>query len=194
MKRKIAAVLLIIAVGFAIFFVIGLFQPSRPVKVTSTNILRVTPGMPLEEVFNILGRPYGISCLHGIHNIGCVSPNPRLDQAVNQTTDVRKLVRSFIESQKSCCEGNKRELAEFNNITLVYTERGLFFSYPMLWVHLDTSFRVKDVYAKEYEGGFFGDDPGIYGFGWATDSTGIKLDYTRTEKWMNEEKFYRCFQ
>jgi hypothetical protein len=65
----------------------------------------------------------------------------------------------------------------------------------MLWVHLDTTFRVSHIYAKEYEGGVLGfDDTSIYCFGWAMDSAHTKWDYTRTKKWINKEKFYSCFK
>ena len=148
----------------------------------------------MDRVFNILGQPFSITGLHGIHKIGCANPNPMLDEEINGNMDIKKLVHDFISNQKCCCDGNKEDIEGFDNITLVYTKRGILVSYPMLWVHLDTSFKVNNVYAKEYEGGLLGDDPGIYGFGWAMDSTYTKRDYTKTDKWMNEEKFYRCFK
>jgi len=177
-----------------ILIIVNLFSPSLPDNVNSENILKITPGMTMNQVFNILGRPFSITGLHGIHKIGCSNPNPMLDAEINENTDIKNLVQDFITSQKYCCAGNKEDNEEFDYITLVYTKRGFFVSYPMLWVHLDTSFRVNNVYAKEYEGGPFGDDLGIYGYGWAMDSTHSKWDYTKTEKWMDKEKFYRCFQ
>jgi hypothetical protein len=194
MKRKILGVFLIIGLILAVLFIINFFSPSLPTKVKSDNILKIVPGMPVENVFNILGRPFSITALYGIHQIGCVNPNPNLNEILNKNTDIKKLVHDFISNQKYCCDGNKRDLEEFDNITLVYTKRGILFSYPMLWVHLDTSFRVNNVYAKEYEGWLLGDDPGIYSFGWAMDSTYTKWDYTKTCKSMNKEKFYRCFK
>ncbi len=194
MKRIILGVFLIIGLTFVVLLIINFFVPSLPDKVKSDNILKIVPGMPVENVFNILGRPLSITALNGIHNEGCANPNPSLDESINKNTDIKKLVHDFISNQKYCCDGNKRDLEEFDDITLVYTKRGILFSYPMLWVHLDTSLKVNNVFAKEYEGGFLGDDPGIYGFGWAKDSTYTKWDYTKTDKWMNEEKFYRCFK
>jgi hypothetical protein len=194
MKRKIFGVFLIIGLTIVVIFIIDFFAPSLPDKVKSDNILKIVPGMPVENVFSILGRPFSITALNGIHKIGCADPNPSLNESINENTDIKKLVHDFISNQKYCCDGNKRDLKEFNNVTLVYTKRGILFSYPMLWVNLDTSFKVNNVYAKEYEGGLLGDDPGIYGFGWAMDSTYTKWDYTKTDKWMNEEKFYRCFK
>lgn len=150
--------------------------------------------MTIDQVFSILGRPFSVTGLNGIHKIGCSNPRPMLDEDVNENTDIKKLVHDFISNQKYCCDGNKEDIRGFDKITLVYSKRGLFFSYPMLWVHLDTFFRVNNVYAKEYEGGLFGDDQSIYGYGWAMDSTYTKWDYSKTDKWMNKEKFYRCFK
>lgn len=150
--------------------------------------------MPMDHVFDILGRPFSIAGLHGIHKMGCRNPNPKLDIDINKDTDIKKSVHDFISKQKYCCDGNKSHLEEFDNITLVYTKRGFLFSYPMLWVHLDTSFKVNNVYAKKYEGGLRGDDPGIYGFGWAMDSTNTKHENTKTYYWINKEKFNHCFQ
>ena len=193
MKRKIFGVFLIIALTLTGFYTFDFFSPALPDKVKSDNILKITPGMTMDHVFRILGRPFRVTGLHGIHKMECSNPNPMLDEDINENTDIKKLVHDFIRNQKYCCDGNKDDLEGFDNITLVYTKKGLFFSYPMLWVHLDTSFRVNNVYAKEYEGGLLGDDPGIYGYGWAMDSTLTKWDYSKTDKWMNKETFYRCF-
>lgn len=194
MKRKTLVVFLIIGLILAIFYTIDFFSPGLPDKVKSDNILKITPGMTMDQVFNILGRPFTVTGLHGIHKIGCSNPNSMLDEDINENTDIKILVRDVISNQKYCCDGNKEDIEGFDNITLVYTERGMLFCYPMLWVHLDTSFKVNNVYAKEYEGGLLGDDPAIYGFGWAMDSTYTKWDYTKTDKWMNKEKFFRCFK
>jgi hypothetical protein len=193
-KRKIFGVFLIIELTLVVLFIIDFFVPRLPDKVKSDNILKIVPGMPIENVFNILGRPFSINALNGIHTIVCANPNRILDESIHKNTDIKKVVHDFISNQKYCCDGNKRDLEEFDNITLVYTKRGILFSYPMLWVHLDTSFKVNNVFAKEYEGGLWGDDPGIYGFAWAMDSTYTKWDDTKTDKWMNKEKFYHCFK
>jgi len=193
MKRKLLGIFLLIALSWTIIQVINFFNPSLPAKVTSDNILKVTPGMTLEQVCEILGRPLTVEALNGIHKIGCSKMNPTLDTTINSKTDIRQLVFDFIEKQKYCCEGNKEDVEQFNCITLVYTKSGFLASYPMLWVHLDRSFKVNNIYAKEY-GSFLGDDPGIYGFGWAMDSTYTKVDYSKTDKWVNEKKFFRCFK
>jgi len=150
--------------------------------------------MTMNQVFDVLGKPYSISGLRGVHDMGCRNPNPGLNLDINEGSDIRKLVNDFISNQKFCCDGNKRDLEEFNFITLVYTRRGFLVSYPMLWVHLDQSYKVDNIFAKEYEGGPLGNDPGIYFFGFAMDSAYITRDYTKTYRWMNKEKFYRCFQ
>lgn len=193
MKRKLLGLLVLFILLVSLYYIMGFFNPSLPTKLTSANILKIKPGMTLEQVLNTLGRPLSIEALNGVHNIGCNNSNSTLNQSVNNKTDIRKLVNDFISIQKFCCEGNKKDIQQFDNITLVYTTEGFLSSYSMLWVHLDKSFKVNNVYAKEYEGGFFGDDPGIYGLGWAKDSTGTKYNQTKTNKWINKEKFYRCF-
>lgn len=194
MKIKIVGVFLIIGLTLTVPIIINLSAPSLPDIVKGDNILKIVPGMPVENVFNILGRPFSITALHGIHTMGCANPNPILDVSIHKNTDIKKVVHDFISNQKYCCEGNKRDLEDIDNITLVYTKRGILFSYPMLWVHLDTSYKVHNVFAKEYEGGLLGDDPGIYSFGWAMDSTYTKWDNKKTDKWINKEKFFRCFK
>lgn len=61
-----------------------------------------------------------------------------------------------------CCEGNKQDLAN-KRVTLVYSKRKEFSKhYPMLWVHLDSSFKVENVFAKQYDGYLGFDDACIY--------------------------------
>ena len=194
MKRIFFDTFILSGFAFSIYYVFNFFIANLPTNITSNNILRITPGMTLEQVTIILGRPLSVKALIGIHNNECCNPNPTLDQGVNNDTDIEKLVNNFISSQTYCCEGNKDEISQLNQITLVYTHRGFLSSYPMLWVHLDKSFRVNNVFAKEYEGGIFGDDPGIYSLGWGTDSSGTKYNHAKTVKWMNKERFYRCFK
>lgn len=194
MKRKWLVVFVIFCLVFIIFGVNDFFLLSLPTKVTSDNILKITPGMTLEQVYNILGRPLKVHALHGIHNIGCANPHPTLKENISNKTDIRILVNDFLSKQKYCCEGNKRDIEQLDDVTLIYTKEGLLSSYPMLWVHLDRSFKVNGIYAKEYEAGLLGDDPSIYSFYWATDSICTKYNYTKTDKWINKEKFYSCFK
>jgi hypothetical protein len=197
MKRKLLVgfvVFLLFCLVFIIFVVNDFFLLSLPTKVTSDNILKITPGMTLEQVYNILGRPLKVNVLNGIHNISCANPHPTLNENISNKTDIRILVNDFISKQKNCCEGRKRDIEQLDDITLVYTKEGFLSSYPMLWVHLDRSFKVYGIYAKEYEAGLLGDDPSIYSFYWAMDSTCTKYNYTKTDKWINKEKFYRCFK
>jgi hypothetical protein len=81
---------------------INLFTPSQSRKVTSINILKINPGMELGEVFNILGSPYSVNALNGIHEISCANPNSSLDILVNKNTDIKNAVRDFITHQNYC--------------------------------------------------------------------------------------------
>jgi hypothetical protein len=193
MKKTLFGISLLIVVFLVMFFAENFFNPNHPPKVTADNILKITPGMTLEQVSEIIGTPLRVKALYGMHKIGCSKVNPVLDAAVNTKTDIRKLVFYFMENQGYCCEANKEDVENFNHIYLVYTKPRILGSYPMLWVRLDTNFRVDNIYAKEYEGLFFGNDPCIYSLAWAVDSN-RKFNYYKTYNTMDKEKFFRCFR
>ncbi|RYD75297.1 MAG: outer membrane protein assembly factor BamE [Sphingobacteriales bacterium] len=187
-KARLLISLVLVLSTISIIFYFS--QTELPEKVTSANIRKVAPGMSLEQVIQILGTPLKVKTLYGEH-INCKASNPSLDVEINKNTDIRKLVKDFIEKQKYCCDGNKEDI-EQRSITLQYTRERIFITHPMLWIHLDSSYKVINVYAKRYEGGIFGDDPGIYVYGWEmdlADSTHIKYDYNKTKYWINETKF-----
>ena len=146
-------------------------------NITGDKIKAIKKGMTLEQVVAILGRPYSINSLNGLHDISCKTPKPRLEIDINNQTNIKAEVEKIYNDTNYCCEGNKEDLQD-KYVTLTYT-RPVNFSkhYPMLWVHLDSTYRVSNVYAKQYDGLFGLDDPCIY-------SDGV----------MDENKFNNCFK
>ena len=129
---------------------------------SSTEIRQIQIGMHLEDVQEILGKPYQITSLAGLHELTCKRQNPRLIEDIDSKSDIKKLVNQKFSETDYCCEGNKEDL-ENKRVTLVYTKRQEFSRhYPMLWVHLDSNFQVENVFAKQYDGFLGLDDPCIY--------------------------------
>jgi hypothetical protein len=129
---------------------------------SATDIRQIEVGMSLEEVQKILGQPYEITSLAGLHELTCTRQKSKLKATINPNSDIRQLVDQKFSEADFCCDGNKEDLAN-KRVTLVYTARKEFSKhYPMLWIHLDGNFHVESVYAKQYDGfpGF--DDPCIY--------------------------------
>lgn len=147
-----------------ILFYVNITRVSKDLSgnFTEKEIRQVKIGMTIEQVVDILGRPYEINSLAGLHNIGCINPNPMLEVSVNQQTNMRQVVDTTFSKTDFCCEGNRDDLSE-KRATLVFTRNvKALGSYPMLWIHLDKDFRVREVYAKSYDGYFGIDDHTIY--------------------------------
>jgi hypothetical protein len=193
MMRKLALIILLAIFILGIYLVADFFFPGLPSKVKSDNILKITPGMTLNQLTELMGMPLRVTALQGLHNNDCSHPNSMLDEPVYFNSDIQKLVLDFIANQSFCCEGNRQDIDQLGP-TLVYTKEGFFASYPMLWVSLDQTFRVIGVYAKEYHGGLFGNDPGIFSWNVVNDSCYSHYDVCHQKIWMNEESFYRCFK
>ena len=129
---------------------------------SSKDIKKIKLGMKLQEVEMILGRPYEINSLAGLHHYTCSKPKHMLSENVSEKTDIIKIVNNKFSETDYCCEGNKDDL-EIKRVTLVYSKRKEFSkSYPMLWVHLDSGFQVESVFAKRYDGLLGMEDPCIY--------------------------------
>jgi hypothetical protein len=144
--------------------------------VNGEKIEQVKVGMTLEQVIHILGRPVKINSNRGMHKIGCKNPRPWLNAEISEETDIRKEVDKIYNDTNYCCEGNRTDLQD-KFVTLTYSKPVLFtFYYPMLWVHLDRNFKVKNVYAKQYDGILGFDDECIY-------CDGV----------INQKKFSNCF-
>jgi hypothetical protein len=193
---KLKTIMFTAIIGFVLILIYTniFYNPILPHKVNADNILKIKPGMSLEQVCKILGKPLKIEGLYGSHDISCSKPNYLLIDEVDSKTDIKKIINDFIINKNYCCVTYKKDVQKFNKITLVYTKEGIFNAFPMLWVHIDKSYNVNSIYAKEYEEGFIGDDVEIYSycFVWVFDST--CLDKTKTEKLINKEKFFRNFK
>jgi hypothetical protein len=163
--------------------------------ITGTKIKKIEIGMALEQVISILGKPYGIEMFDGQHDFSCKNPN-FLEIKINKNTDIVYIVDSFFNNT-SCCntyEEDKQRLGK--SVTLTYTKRPYFFkslfvSYPMLWVHLDSNYRVCSVYAKRYE---FIDDICIYSLSRAMNSISLEEIQGEINLFINEELFNKCFE
>lgn len=153
----------------AVFLVIGFVSINFSIDkrelsgdFTSTEIRRIKIGMTLEEVQEILGQPFQITSLAGLHELTCRNPNEGLIIDINLNSNIREIVNQYFSETDYCCNGNKDDLAN-KRVTLEYTKRIEFSRhYPMLWVHLDKNLRVESVFAKQYDGFLGLDDPCIY--------------------------------
>lgn len=143
------------------FFVVYFYIPKKEVSgdFTSNDIRKVKVGMTLEEVQNILGQPFEVTSGTAIHKMTCKKPKRTLKQSLSSNSNIRNIVNEKFSETDFCCEAYKNNLENKKSSTLVYTKRISPWMYPMLWVHLDDSFKVSSVYAKEYKGF---DDSGIY--------------------------------
>ncbi|MBI9069070.1 MAG: hypothetical protein JEZ09_17365 [Salinivirgaceae bacterium] len=126
------------------------------------DIRRIQLGLSIEQLETLLGKPYYIKSLHGLHRHDCQNPNPMLYASIDPQTDIRITVNEFFGDTNYCCSGNKRE-KEIKCVSLFYTKPVKFSkSYPMFWVNLDSNFRVNSVFVRKYDGllGFKG--PYVY--------------------------------
>ncbi len=184
-------------VGLILLFILGInllgTRADLPNGVKGDKIKLIQPGWTLEQVVATLGRPYKIDASQGLHNIGCPNAKPRLDIDINNATDIRQVVNVFYSDTNFCCEGNKEDL-QTKAVTLTYTRPvRLSKHYPMLWIHLDSSFKVYSVYAKQYDGLLGLDDPSIYGMSWTFDATTM-TNKNEIESYIDETKFNDCFK
>jgi len=130
-----------------------------------TDIEKVYVGMPLDSVFLVLGWPYEFSSNLGCHDLTCRHPRDVSDIKMTNETNIVHIIDSIYQSTNYCCKANNISMNDIGkNVTLTYTKRpaflmSIFKSYPMLWVHLDSVYRVRSVYAKYYYGA---DDKCIY--------------------------------
>lgn len=149
-------------------------------NITVNDIEKVKTGMTLEQVEHILGRPYKIESLAGLHVLNCPNPKPMLTEEIKIKSDIRQIVEATFSDTNYCCEGNKEDL-QTKRVTLTYSKPVMLSKYyPMLWVHLDSNYRVYHVYAKRYAGGIM---PG--------ESTIYSLD--REDEYIIENLFYSTF-
>jgi len=162
MKFKTIILILIIIGIVSISINFSIDKKDLAGKFTSTEIRQIKIGMSLEEVQQTIGAPYKITSLAGLHELNCKGQNERLICDINPGSDIRQIINTRFTQTDYCCDGNKEDLSH-KRVTLVYTKRVEFSRhYPMLWVHLDSSFKVNNVFAKQYDGYLGINDPCIY--------------------------------
>ncbi len=135
-----------------------------------SDIEKIHIGMPLDSVVLELGQPYAFSSDLGCHDLTCKNPRVVSDIKMTKGTDVVHYVDSIYQDTNYCCEANRENMRNIEkHVTLDYTEEPSFlksifnspmFTYPMLWIHLDSNYRVSEVYAKYYGKGW--DEKCIY--------------------------------
>ena len=161
--------------------------------ITGDKIKEIKTGMTLEDVVSILGMPYEIDCADRMHNVTCKNPRIEREISVNENTDIIHIVDGIYNDTNYCCDAYKESMQRVGKeVTLTYTKspallRG-FVIYTMLWVHLDSNYCVRSVYAKRYEGpeGFC-----IYSSSKKSDETILE---GKQEAFINEELFNKCFK
>lgn len=125
-------------------------------------IKQIEIGMELGSVIELLGLPYRVEALHGIHSLGCTKPQPHLDQEVHTQAQILGLVEGTFNSAVHCCDGNAHE-KKTKRYSLVYSRmpdpEGIS---PMLWVHMDEHDHVYKVYARLLSHVAWIEDKGIY--------------------------------
>ena len=162
---------------------------------TGNEIKQIEMRMTLEQVISILGKPYEIDYSTRHHSLTCKNPRFELGISVNETTDIIHVVDSIYNDTNYCCDAYEETKIRFGKeVTLIYTNRScllksLFVSYPMLWVHLDSSYCVNSVFAKLYP-----DDICIYSLSWKTDKTTLEEIPGEVDLFINEELFNKCFK
>ncbi|MCL2040522.1 MAG: hypothetical protein FWG84_00600 [Bacteroidales bacterium] len=191
MTRCFYLLIISIILCFVLVFNILGYRSNIANGITGTEIKKIKMGMTLEEVISILGKPYEISTLAGLHNLDCKNPKPNLEMDVDESTDIVHIVDSIFNDTNYCCEGNEEDIQRGKRVTLTYTKPVRFSKYyPMLWIHLDSTYRVWNVFAKRYA---FLDDLCIYSLSWKNDETTLEEIPGEINLIINEEIFSKCF-
>jgi len=182
--------LTIIILPFVVLCSSCVCKPKIANGITGDKIKEIKMGMPLEEVISILGKPYEIENFDGSHDFSCKNPK-LLEMNVDENTDIIHIVDNFFNTT-SCCEAYEESKLRFGKrIKLTYTKKGIFeffFIYPMLWVHLDSNYCVRNVFAKLF------DDICIYSLSWEYDETTLEEIPGKESLFINEELFDKCFK
>lgn len=160
-----------------------------------TDIEKVYIGMPLDSVFLVLGQPYAFGSNLGCHDLTCKSPRVVSDIGMTKGTDIIHVIDSIYQDSNYCCKANREMMRNIDkNATLTYTKKPSFLmsflkSYPMLWVHLDSVYRVSGVYAKYYEA----DDRCIYSLSSNTLFSDGESREDHIEFFVDTTLFRKCF-
>jgi hypothetical protein len=188
-------VLIIIGLIISVTALIAYQQNSSDMSrhITYKQIKKVNPGMALEQVIAILGKPCKIEATAGLHTITCQNPKPRLDLFVSEETNIREKVKRFYSDTCYCCGGNKSDM-QIMDVCFSYSQPKFFvINYPMLWVHFNQSFRVYSVDAKQYEGLLGLNERLIYNKSFSVEAPNMRLK-NQIDSFIDENAFYMCFR
>ena len=159
------------------------------------DIERIYIGMPLDSVVLVLGQPCSFSSDLGCHDLTCKQSRNVFDTKMTKETDIIHVMDRIYQDTNYCCETNKEMMKTIEkNTTLAYTKKpfsimSILKSYPMLWVHLDSNYRVSSVYAKYYDA----DDKCIYSLSSSTLFLNEEKQNEHVELFVDTTLFRKCF-
>ena len=163
-----------------------------------SDIEKIYIGMPFDSVVSVLGMPYTFSSNLGDHDLSCKCPRDVSDIKMTSKTDFVHFIDSVFQDMNYCCEQNRKNMSVIEkHATLNYTVEPSFFrsifnspmlAYPMLWIHLDSNYRVNEVYAKYYGKG--GDEKCIYSL---SDNPDKDSQDGNMELFVDTTLFRKCF-
>lgn len=163
-----------------------------------SDIEKIYIGMPFDSVVSVLGMPYTFSSNLGDHDLSCKCPRDVSDIKMTTKTDFVRFIDSVFQDMNYCCEQNRKNMSVIEkNATLDYTVEPSFFrsifnspmfTYPMLWIHLDSNYRVSEVYAKYYGKGW--DEKCIYSL---YDNPDKDSQDDTVELFVDTALFRKCF-
>jgi hypothetical protein len=191
---KVLSLIIFSIIGVILCFILIInilgYRSNIANEITGTEIKKIEMGMTLEQVISILGKPYEINGLEGQHNFSCKNPKS-LKMSVNKNTDIIHIVDSLF-NETSCCDSYEEDKQRLGKcVTLTYTKPiRLSKYYPMLWIHLDSNYRVWNVYAKRKE---FMDGICIYSLSRRTDTTTLEEIQGEIDLVINDKLFDKCF-
>ena len=193
---NILSLILISIIGIILCFVLVInifgYRSNIANGITGIDIKKITLGMPLEQVISILGYPYEIKSLAGLHNFNCKNPKPKLEMNINENTAITHIIDSIYNDAYYCCTGNEEDILRGKRVTFTYTKSVSFSKYyPMLWVHLDSNYCVNSVYAKRYE---WFDDICIYSLSHKLDEITLEEKPNEVDIFIDNELFNKCFK
>lgn len=158
-----------------------------------SDIEKIHIGMPFDSVVSVLGMPYTFSSNLGDHDLTCKCPRDVSDIEMTTKRDFVRFIDSVYQDTNYCCEANRKnmEVVEKHS-TLTYSEEpsfnGIFNAYPMLWIHLDSNYRVREVYAKYYGKGL--DEKCIYSL---SENPDKENQDDHIELFVDTTLFRKCF-
>ena len=163
-----------------------------------SDIEKIHIGMPFDSVVLVLGMPRTFSSDLGDHDLTCKCPRDVSDVEMTTKRDFVHFIDSTYQDTNYCCEANRKNMKVIEkHSTLTYTEEPSFFksifnspmfTYPMLWIHLDSNYRVREVYAKYYGKGL--DEKCIYSL---SENPDKENQDDHIELFVDTTLFRKCF-